>query len=69
MTTQKLREHFEAADGRSSLHLLSHDPATDTVTYEERILTPQAADTADIAMEPKTTTAQLWTDMTGGSIQ
>ena len=67
MTNLNLKEHFEAADGLSSLHLLSHDPETDTVTYEERIRTPQAAHSTEVAMEPKTTTAQLWTDMTGGT--
>lgn len=69
MTDQKLKEHFEAADGLSSLHLLSHDSATDTVTYEERILTPNAAYSTDIAMEPKITTAQLWIGMTGGDAE
>ncbi|WP_407572530.1 hypothetical protein [Deinococcus altitudinis] len=74
MADQKLKDHFEATDGRSTLHLLSHDPATDTVTYEERIRAPAAAnpsDTAlsDTALEPKTTTAQLWIGMTGGAAE
>ncbi|WP_407572141.1 hypothetical protein [Deinococcus altitudinis] len=69
MADQKLKDHFETADGSSTLHLLSHDPATDTVTYEERIRTPEAAKMSHIAMEPKSTTAQLWIGMTGGAAE
>jgi len=69
MENQKLKDHFEAADGLSSLHLLSHDPTTDTVTYEERISMPTAATSEAVAMEPKTTTADLWIGMTGGEAE
>jgi len=69
MTNQQLKDYFEVPGGLSSLHLLNHDPTTDTVMYEERILTPDAADSAEIAMEPKTTTVHLWISMTGGTAE
>lgn len=69
MENQKLKDYFETADGQSSLHLLSHDPATDTVTYEERITTPATAASEASVMEPKTTTADLWIGMTGGEAE
>lgn len=69
ITNPKLKDHFEAANGLSSLHLLSHDLDTDTVTYEERISTPAAVGSEAIVMEPKTTTAQLWIGMTDGEAE
>jgi len=69
MNNHKLKEHFETADGLSSLHLLSHDPDTDTVTYEERISTPATTRSEAVAMEPKTTTAKLWIGMTDGEAE